>query len=59
MSLFLYNLNAKMMKKRKNCLILFGSQTGKSEKFAEITLNVFKKVFNTKVIILIIIFMII
>ena len=37
------------MKKRKNCLILFASQTGKSEKFAEITYNVFKKIFNTKV----------
>ena len=47
-SLFLYKLNHKLIKNRKKCLILYGSQTGKSEKFAEIADSIFKKVFRTK-----------
>ncbi len=50
LSLFLHVLNSKLIKKRIKCLILYGSQSGKSEKFSEITYNLFKKVFNTKVI---------
>ena len=43
-------ISAKLkLKNRPKCCILYASQTGKSKNFAEITFNLFSKVFNTKV----------